>query len=77
MTQSKILLDSNSYFRIANDLHPLLGQEFGDEKLCLYVLQELVDEWDRSRRLTALFPWVSEREYVENRSRRLMLSKKG
>ena len=75
MAQAKILLDSNSYFRIASDLHPLLGEEFGDERLCLYVLQELMDEWDRSRRLTQLFPWVSEPEFIENRNRKLVLSK--
>ena len=33
--QAKILLDSNSYFRLAREIHPLLFQEFGDKNYCL------------------------------------------
>ena len=41
MPQSKVLVDSNSYFRLAKSIHPLLFQTFGDEEYCLYVLPEL------------------------------------
>jgi len=76
MAQSKILLDSNSYFRLARGIHPLLFLEFGDESHCLYVLQALEKEFDRSRRLQQQFPWVDEEEYRRNRSKKLSLSRK-
>ena len=75
MAQKKILVDSNSYFRIAEDIHPLLDVEFGPNRVCLYVLQELEDEWYRSSRLGSIFPWVSERMYVENRRKEITVSR--
>ena len=48
MAQTKLLLDSNVYFRLAKEIHPLLFQEFGDECYCLYVLEELQAEYDCS-----------------------------
>lgn len=76
MPQAKILLDSNSYFRLAKSIHPLLNTIYGIDNHCLYVLKELNDEFDRSRRLQDKFEWVNEDEYVENRGKRLTLSKK-
>ena len=76
MAQSKILLDSNSYFRLAKSIHPLLFQEFGDESYCLYVLKELQDEYDRQPRLQTKFPWVDNPEYRANRSKSLTLSRR-
>lgn len=67
MSQTKILVDSNSYFRLAKSIHPLLFQEFGEEKFCLYVLKELNEEYERSRRLKTKFPWVGDIEFEENR----------
>jgi len=75
MAQTKILLDSNSYFRLAKSIHPLLDVVYGDESYCLYVLKELDDEFDRSRRLKNKFDWVSEDEYVDNRKKRLSSSR--
>ena len=39
--QSKILIDTNAYFRLAQSIRPLLKVEFGDEEYCLYVIKEL------------------------------------
>jgi hypothetical protein len=75
MAQSKILLDSNSYFRLAKSVHPLLFQTFGDSDYCLYVLPELDDEFSRQPRLKAKFPWVENEEFRRNRDKRLPLSK--
>lgn len=76
MAQAKILLDSNAYFRLAKDIHPLLFRPFGDESHCLYVLKDLQDEYDRSRRLQSKFPWVDDADYKTNRSKPLTLSRK-
>ena len=75
MPQTKILLDTNSYLRLAKSIHPLLFACFGSADYCLYVLQELDVEISRSRRLQTKFNWVGNAEYVENRSKKLALSK--
>ena len=76
MPQSKILLDSNTYFRLAKNIHPLLDVEFSDVNYCLYVLKELDHEHARSPRLRSAFSWVDDDEYTENRKKRLTQSKK-
>lgn len=73
--QTKILLDSNSYFRLAKSIHPLLFQTFGEPRYCLYVLPELQDEYDRQPRLKAKFPWVDEPDFRANRQQSPKLSK--
>ena len=47
MAQTKILFDSNAYFRLAQSIHPLLQVEFGKEDYCLYVIKELQVEYDK------------------------------
>ena len=75
MAQHKILVDSNSYFRLANSIHPLLFQPFGDDQHCLYVLPELDDEYEREPRLQRKFPWVNDPLYRDNRRAGLQLSR--
>lgn len=76
MAQRKILLDSNSYLRLAQTIHPLLHVEFGAECHCLYVIRELQQEFDRSRRLQTKFHWVNEPEFVQNRGRIITIPRK-
>ncbi len=76
MAQQKILLDSNSYLRLAQTIHPLLHVEFGDKCHCLYVIRELQQEFDRSPRLQTKFHWVNEPEFAQNRSRSITIPRK-
>lgn len=76
MAQRKILLDTNSYLRLAKDIHPLLFEEFGSDSCCLYVLRELDDELAASSRLQNKFGWANEPEYRENRGHRLTVGRK-
>ncbi len=76
MPQTKILIDSNVYFRLAQSIHPLLQVEFGKEKYCLYVIKELQTEYDKNPRLKNTFYWVNELKYKKNRSCELNLSRK-
>lgn len=76
MPQSKILLDTNTYIRLAKSIHPLLDRSFGEKNYCLYVLKELDDEFSRSRRLQTQYSWVEEKEFQSNRNKRITLSKK-
>jgi len=66
MPQSKILVDTNAYLRLAKTIRPLLFVPFGDNEYCLYILPELNEEL-ASRKLQSKFPWVDEEEFSENR----------
>jgi hypothetical protein len=74
MAQKKIIVDSNSYFRLAQNIHPLLCQPFGREEYTLYIHADLNDEFRRSPRLKNKFHWVVGPIYVENRSRSISLT---
>jgi hypothetical protein len=75
MDQSRILVDSNAYFRLAQSIHPLLNVEFGDKRYCLYCLKELQEEYNRNPRLVNTFSWVNDPEYVKNRAHLLKVSR--
>jgi len=66
MAQSKILVDTNSYLRLAKTVNPLLFTPFGEPQYCLYVIPELNRELS-TRRLMSKFPWVDGAEYSQNR----------
>lgn len=68
MAESRILVDSNAYFRLAQSIRPLLNATFGEQSYCLYVLKELQAEYEKNPRLKNTFPWVNEPEYRDNRS---------
>ena len=75
MAQTKIIVDSNSYFRLAQNIHPLLCQPFGEDDFTLYIHADLNAEFKFNSRLQNKFHWVSGSEWVANRSRSIMLSK--
>jgi predicted nucleic acid-binding protein len=66
MPQSKILVDTNAYLRLAKTIRPLLFVPFGDNEYCLYIIPELNKEL-LNRRFETKFPWIDEEEYRENR----------
>lgn len=74
MAQKRLIVDTNSYFRLAQNIHPLLCQPFGQEELTLYIHADLNEEFRRSPRLQNKFHWVAETTYAENRSRSISLS---
>lgn len=76
MAQTKILVDTNSYLRLAQNIHPLLCKAFGKESFTLYMHADLNAEFRSSSRLQNKFDWVSEFEYKENRKRSVSLSNK-
>lgn|SRR5664280_730841 len=75
MSEGRILVDSNAYFRLAQSIYPLLNVEFGDRRYCLYCLKELQDEYNKSSRLKNAFSWVNDPEYVKNRSHLLKITR--
>lgn len=66
MPQSKILVDTNAYLRLAKTIRPLLFVPFGDHEYCLYILPELNQEL-QNRNLQSKFHWVGEQEFEDNR----------
>jgi len=75
MAQTKILLDTNSYLRLAVNLHPLLFVSYGKENFTLYAHKDLRDECMRQPRLANKFDWITLEKYEENRKRPLAVSK--
>jgi predicted nucleic acid-binding protein len=75
MSQSKILVDTNSYLRLAQSIKPLLFVQFGKDNYCLYVIPELNTELER-KHLKNKFPWVDDVEFKTDRQRYPSLSKK-
>lgn len=75
MAQSKILVDTNSYLRLAQSIKPLLFAPFGEDDYCLYVIPELNDELDR-KHLSSKFPWVDEPEFRNDRKHYPSVGKK-
>lgn len=75
MAQSKILVDTNSYLRLAQSIRPLLFTPFGDQEYCLYVIPELNVELGR-RHLRSKFPWIDQVEFEEGRRHFPTLSRK-
>jgi hypothetical protein len=76
MPQSKILVDTNSYFRLAKSIRPLLFVEFGEECHCLYILPELDIEFRKSPVLQTKFAWALEAEYMAERKVHPSLSRR-
>ncbi|MFT3991197.1 MAG: hypothetical protein QM680_07285 [Luteolibacter sp.] len=75
MAQTKIIVDSNSYFRLAQNIHPFLCQPFGDEEFTLYMHADLTNEIRDSSRIQNRFHWIGESRYSSNRNRSVSLSK--
>lgn len=74
MSQTKLLLDTNAYLRLAYTIHPLLFVSFGDKNYTLYVIKEFQAEFSRQPRLKQNFPWVNESRFKLNRKKFLTLS---
>jgi len=67
MPSCNIIVDSCSYFRLAQSIHPLLKMPFGREKYCLGVIEELDKEYAKNPTLKNRFFWVNQQEYSDNR----------
>ncbi|WP_137279320.1 DNA-binding protein [Pseudomonas rhizoryzae] len=76
MPQSKILIDTNSYLRLAREIRPFLCVEFGSACYCLYALAQLGEEILASHRLRNKFAWSLENEHIIERQRTVSLSRK-
>lgn len=76
MSQNKILIDTNTYFRLAQSIHPLLKANFGNPATQLYITKDLENEFKSNPRLRGKFGWFWQDEYIKNRNAPLQPSKK-
>lgn len=68
------IIDLNSYFRIAQSIHPLLYRTF-DSKIKIIIHQYFERQYYKNNNLQSKFVWFNEDEYKSNRSRKIHLSK--
>jgi len=72
---ASVIVDSCSYFRLAQSISPLLKTPFCDNKFVLGVIKDLHEEYKKNPTLKNKFGWVSQPEYVQNRQRCFKFSK--
>lgn len=62
-----VLLDTNTYLRLAKRIRPLLGVKFGQKDYVLTVLKDVEDEVRRSARLRFRHPWFDDQVFGDER----------
>ena len=62
-----VLLDTNTYLRLAKRVRPLLGVKFGQKNYVLTVLKDVEDEVRRNRTLRFRFPWFDDETFGSER----------
>ena len=62
-----VLLDTNTYLRLAKRIRPLLGVKFGQKEYVLTVLKDVEDEVRRNRTLRYRFPWFDDEVFGSER----------
>ena len=62
-----VLLDTNTYLRLAKRIRPLLGVRFGQRDYVLTVLKDVEDEVRRNRTLRFRFPWFDDEAFGTER----------
>lgn len=75
MPACNIIVDSCSYFRLAQSVRPLLKIPFGKKKHCLGVIPELDNEYQKNPSLKHKFYWVNDDEFTGNRKGCFTLSR--
>lgn len=64
---TQVLLDTNTYLRLAKRIRPAVGRKFGQVPYVLVVLKDVEEEVHRSARLRFLNPWFDEPEFADER----------
>jgi len=77
LSKQTVLLDSNSYFRLADNLYPLLSESFGSSVIyTLTILGGTLREYNYQARLQSKFSWVDNSRHIEDRKgNRLQIKK--
>lgn len=72
---TQVLLDTNTYLRLAKRIRPAVGRQFGQVPYVLVILKAVEDEVHRSSRLRFLNPWFDQPEFaLERMAKQIRLS---
>ncbi|MDT7518964.1 hypothetical protein RAE19_09615 [Rhodoferax sp. TBRC 17660] len=64
---TEVLLDTNTYLRLAKRIRPAVGREFGQVPYVVVILKAVEEEVHRSAKLLFKNPWFDEPEFAEER----------
>ena len=64
---TEVLLDTNTYLRLAKRIRPVVGRQFGQVPYVVVILKAVEDEEHRSPRLKFHNPWFDEPEFAQER----------
>ena len=62
-----VLLDTNTYLRLAKRVRPFVGRQFGQVPYVLTILKVIEDEVHRSAHLRFRNPWFDQTEHAQER----------
>ena len=64
---TEVLLDTNTYLRLAKRIRPAVGRQFGQVPYVLVILKAVEDEVHRSPKLQFKNPWFDAPEFAQER----------
>jgi hypothetical protein len=64
---TEVLLDTNTYLRLAKRIRPAVGRQFGQIPYVLIILKAVEDEVHQSSKLRFRNPWFDEPEFAQER----------
>jgi len=64
---TEVLLDTNTYLRLAKRVRPAVGRQFGQVPYVLVILKAVEDEVHRNPRLQYKNPWFDTPEHTQER----------
>lgn len=64
---TEVLLDTNTYLRLAKRIRPAVGRKFGQVPYVLVILKAVEDEVHRNPRLKFKNPWFDTPEHAQER----------
>ncbi len=67
---TEVLLDTNTYLRLAKRIRPAVGRQFGQVPYVVVILQVVEDEVHRNPKLQFKNPWFDEPEFAHERKRK-------
>lgn len=65
---TEVLLDTNTYLRLAKRIRPAVGREFGQVPYLVVILKAVEEEVHRSAKLRFNNPWFDEPEFAQERT---------
>lgn len=64
---TEVLLDTNTYLRLAKRIRPAVGRQFGQVPYAVVILKAVEEEVHRSAKLRFKNPWFDEPEFAQER----------